>query len=71
MALGQRGTHSFRVKIVWAPRTAAFFLTQMELVKSIGISGVPVFVTAAGKRTTLYPTESVMTSWAFESGLAD
>ena len=66
-----RGTHSFRVKVVWASRTAADFLTQMALAKTMGISGVPVFVTAAGKRTTLYRTENVMTSWAFESGLAD
>ncbi len=70
-ALGERGTHSFCVKVVWAPRTAADFLTQIELTKAMGINGVPVFVTRAGKRTTLYRTENVMTSWAFESGLAD
>ena len=54
-ALGDRGTHSFRVKVVWAPRTAADFLTQMELAKTMGISGVPVFVTAAGKTYNTLP----------------
>ena len=61
-ALRDRGTHSFRVKVVWAPRTAAHFLTQMELTKTIGINGVPVFLTTAGKRTRLYGTENVMTN---------
>ena len=70
-ALGDRGTHSFRVKVVWAPRTAAYFLTQMELTKPMEITGVPVFVTTAEKDTTLYRTENVTTSWEFESGLAD
>ena len=56
---------------MWAPRTAAHFLTQMELTKPMEITGVPVFVTTAKKRTTLYRTENVITSWEFKSGLAD
>ena len=47
-ALGDRGTHSFRVKVVWAPRTAADFRAQIELTKTMGITGVPVFATTAG-----------------------
>ena len=56
---------------MWAPRTAADFRTQMELTKPMEITGVPVFVTTAEERTTLDRTENVMTSWEFESGLAD
>ena len=47
-ALRDRGTHSFRVKVVWAPRTAADFLTQMELTETMEINGVPVLVTTTG-----------------------
>ena len=54
-ALGDRGTHSFRVKVVWAPRTAADFLTQMELTEAMEINGVPVLVTTAGETYNTLP----------------